>query len=189
MKRWTVLFLLLPVLFLSACAGKKDVKCEVILEEVAREIGGGSKEDALSGLPAGEVYVPGKAPGEEGYLWPFVLESLYGAHAEEAFSQIEDYAVYLSSVAEPYEIAVFRCCTVSDADGVVELCRERRDLLQTLLRDTDFRQMTDCIRIIRHGKYVVMTLTADPGKTESAARGAPNRILVPVSETARSASK
>lgn len=174
MKRWTVLFLLLPVLFLSACAGKKDVKCEVILEEIAREIGGGSKEDALSGLSAGEVYVPGKAPGEEGYLSPFVLESLYGAHAEEAFSQIEDYAVYLSSVAEPYEIAVFRCCTVSDADGVVELCRERRDLLQTLLRDTDFRQMTDCIRIIRHGKYVVMTLTADPGKTESAVRGALN---------------
>ncbi len=174
MKRWTVLFLLLPVLFLSACAGKKDVKCEVILEEIAREIGDGSKEDALSGLPAGEVYVPGKAPGEEGYLSPFVLESLYGAHAEEAFSQIEDYAVYLSSVAEPYEIAVFRCCTVSDADGVVELCRERRDLLQTLLRDTDFRQMTDCIRIIRHGKYVVMTLTADPGKTESAVRGALN---------------
>ena len=118
--------------------------------------------------------MPGKAPGEEGYLSPFVLESLYGAHAEEAFSQIEDYAVYLSSVAEPYEIAVFRCCTVSDADGVVELCRERRDLLQTLLRDTDFRQMTDCIRIIRHGKYVVMTLTADPGKTESAVRGALN---------------
>lgn len=174
MKRWTVLFLLLPVLFLSACAGKKDVKCEVILEEIAREIGDGSKEDALSGLPAGEVYVPGKAPGEEGYLSPFVLESLYGAHAEEAFSQIEDYAVYLSSVAEPYEIAVFRCCTVSDADGVVELCRERWDLLQTLLRDTDFRQMTDCIRIIRHGKYVVMTLTADPGKTESAVRGALN---------------
>lgn len=174
MKRWTVLFLLLPVLFLSACAGKKDIKCEVILEEIAREIGGGSKEDALSGLPAGEVYVPGKAPGEEGYISPFVLESLYGAHAEEAFSQIEDYAVYLSSVAEPYEIAVFRCCTVSDADGVVELCRERRDLLQTLLRDTDFRQMTDCIRIIRHGKYVVMTLTADPGKTESAVRGALN---------------
>ncbi len=176
MKRGAVLLLLLllPVLFLSACAGKKDVKCEVILEEIAREIGGGSKEDALSGLPAGEVYVPGKAPGEEGYLSPFVLESLYGAHAEEAFSQIEDYAVYLSSVAEPYEIAVFRCCTVSDADGVVELCRERRDLLQTLLRDTDFRQMTDCIRIIRHGKYVVMTLTADPGKTESAVRGALN---------------
>ena len=40
MKRWTVLFLLLPVLFLSACARKKDVKCEVILEEIAREIGG-----------------------------------------------------------------------------------------------------------------------------------------------------
>ena len=34
--------------------------------------------------------------------------------------------------------------------------------------------MTDCIRIIRHGKYVVMTLTADPGKTESAVRGALN---------------
>lgn len=175
MKRGAVLLLLLllPALFFSACAGKKDVKCRVILEEIAREIGSDSrKEDALSGLPAGEVYVPGTAPDEEGYLSPFVLESLYGAHAEEAFAQIEDYAIYLASVAEPYEIAVFRCCTVSDADGVAELCRERRDLLQTLLRDTDFRQMTDCIRIIRHGKYVVMTLTADPGKTESAVRRA-----------------
>lgn len=114
---------------------------------------------AVDSLPRGEVYHSGTVAGESGYFSPHLMATVYGETAEErCFPLIEEYAIYLSSFAEPCEIAVFRCYARSDADRIAEMCLSRIEQLRVLLAGTSYRSRVDQATVRVDGKLVVMQI-------------------------------
>ena len=109
-------------------------------------------------LPAGETYLCGAEEGSEGYLPEDTMGFMYGKDAKERFSLLEDYAIYISSFAAPYEVAVLKCRSVSDTDTLAAMCLERADCLKVLLRDTEYAELARGARIYTEGRFVVMIM-------------------------------
>ena len=123
-------------------------------------------------LPAGSTYLSQAEEGEENYLSPDTASALYGARAlEEKLPLVEEYAIYLAASA-PCEIAVFKCRSRSDTDGVAEMCLERADALGALMKGTALDGLYGQARVTKHKKYVVMILCEDHERALDAARTA-----------------
>lgn len=152
LKRMLLGVLCVISLFSVSC-GEKQIHAETLLEEL-REVSGE--------MPEGSLYLSGAEEGSDTYFSPSLRNAMYGEDAEELFSLLEEYAVYLSSFASPCEIAVFRSASVSDAERITAMCMGRADTVRVLLRQTEFRDMTDSIRVICQGKYVIMGLIPEP---------------------------
>ena len=131
MKRWLLVFISLAiVLVFCACSQPREHAEELLRREMAR----------IDGLPQGEIYYSFAVEGEVGYLSERLIATLYGPHAiHRCFPLIEEYAIYLSSFAEPCEIAVFRCYEKSDADRIAEMCLSRIDEIRISLGSIGFR--------------------------------------------------
>ena len=151
MKRFfALLSCLLLVFCISACG----------YEEAAEDILYRICSDAE--LPSGTTYLSGAPEGSSSYLAPDTLEDMYGDEAqEEVFSLVEEYAIYLSRFAKPYEVAVFKCYSVSDTDSVLEMCLERLESIKILLRDTEYAPLADTAEVYVDGKYVIMLVMGD----------------------------
>ena len=121
-------------------------------------------------LPAGVVYSPSAEVGDKEYLSPALAEALWGEDAQEGFSLLEDYSIYLSSFAKPYEIGVFVCYSATDAVRIEELCRSRADIVSVSLRQTEFFDLCQSIRICRSGRYVVFLMTPNTYESERIAK-------------------
>ena len=121
-------------------------------------------------FPAGVIYTPSAEEGEEGYLSPALMEALWGEDAEEGFSMLQDYSIYLSSFAAPYEISVFSCFSATDAMRIEELCRARADIVSVALRHTEYYGLCQSIRICRKGRNVIFLMTDHPDKAEKSAK-------------------
>ena len=120
-------------------------------------------------LPAGWSYRMGAEEGSSYYLPPSVIRANYGEDAEAILGCAEDYAIYVSSFAAPYEIAVFLARTRTHADEIAVLCLARRDLLQELLCETEYAAMADQFCIVQKGRFVIMGLTDDADAFRQAA--------------------
>ena len=134
---------------LSACERQNADTAELLAELI--EVSGE--------LPDGEIYRSDAEEGSEGYLSPYLRESLYGENAEELFETVEEYAIYLSSFVVPIEIAIFRCYSATDAHQIEAMCLNRAESLRIALRGTEFEELTDSVRVLCRGRYVVMLLT------------------------------
>ena len=151
-KGLLALLLLVACVGLGAC-GRTRRSAGEILEEL----------NALcEALPAGVCYRSGAEEGDGAYLAPSVRESLYGAEAAEIFGVVEEYAIYLSSFAMPYEVAVFRCYSATDAHRVAALCLGRADALRVALNGTPWEGHAEGAQVIARGRYVVMAMTEEP---------------------------
>ena len=111
------------------------------------------------GLPAGEIYFKGASEGEKGYFSPSLCASMYGEKAYDMLAFVEDYAIYMSSVQAPYEIAVFECFSSTDAEKIGTLCLERAEILRVLLGKTEWRALVDSASVNVSGRTVIMTVT------------------------------
>ena len=120
--------------------------------------------DECEGLPDGKLYFSGAEEGSEEYMPQGLIESLYGKESLELFEKIEEYSVYISSFALPYEMAVFCCYSASDADEITLMCASRADNIRVALRGTALESRSEGVRVSCKGKYVVMTVTDDPDK-------------------------
>lgn len=160
MKLFRVLVVVFICLCLVSCSEGETAAVD-ILGDMTRE---------LSGLPQGVVYTPDAEEGEEGYLSGALAEALYGEGTAECFALVEDYAIYLSSFASPYEIAVFKCYSRSDALRIEQMCRARADIVSVALRETEFYSLSGNIRIVRKGDTVVFCMTDEPDRSERLAR-------------------
>lgn len=121
-------------------------------------------------LPEGEIFGSDAEEGEDGFLPPTVRNAMYGEDCAEYFSLIEEYSIYLSSFASPYEIAVFKCYSGSDGLKIERMCRERKDIVGVALRDTSFYELYDDIRVVREGKYVIFIMCDAPDSLVRLAR-------------------
>ena len=155
MKLFRFIVLLLLVLCLCSCTyGEKEPAeiLSVLMEET-------------DGLPMGVIYVAGAEEGEDGYLSELMAEALYGEDATECFALVQDYSIYLSAYAAPYEIAVFKCYSSTDASRVEQLCRQRADIVSVAIRSTEFYGLCENIRIVKRGRTVVFAMTDEPEST------------------------
>ena len=95
----TVALILLLCLVLGACSCGKGRAASEILSVMC---------ERAEILPAGQVYQKGAEEGQAEYLSPAMCASLYGDGDVPAEMELmEDYAIYLSSFARPFELAVF----------------------------------------------------------------------------------
>ena len=144
----------------SGCA-RRDKRTDNSLYEICASLS----------LPAGETFLSDAKEGEANFLSRDTADSLYGKGCvERTFPLIAEYAVYISSFAEPCEVAVFKCYSRTDTDTVSEMCLERADEISVLLKNTEYASVD--ARIITRQKYVVMLLCEDTDKAAEAARKA-----------------
>ena len=150
MKRWLGLGL---ALLMCMCA------CSCSYEEKSAAVLLGEQMACTEDLPQGVIYRSGAAEGEEGYFSERLVATVYGEHAvTRCFPLLEDYAIFLSSFAEPCEIAVFRCYEKSDADRIAEMCLSRIEQMRILLTGTAFRERVDRATVRVNGTLVVMQI-------------------------------
>lgn len=109
-------------------------------------------------LPSGETYIKSAEEGSAGYLDESMIQTLYGKDGIDVFPLLEDYAIYISSFAEPYEVAVFICYSASDTDSIAELCLERMEVLKVILRDTEYFEIIEKGSVGIKGRCVIMKI-------------------------------
>ncbi len=160
MKRFCLVISFLLLFSLAACS-VSPMSTDKALSRIMEK---GEK------LPDGMIYHLGAEEGSEYYLPPSVRDSMYGDASEEIFSLLEDYSIYMSSFAKPFEIAVFKCRSKSDGRRIEAMCRDRRDIVSVALRETEFYEMCRDIRIIRDGEWVFFIMSDEPDVMARTAR-------------------
>ena len=126
-------------------------------------------------MPSGSVYFCGAEEGQEGYLSPITASVLYGEEEwKEILPLLQDYAIYISRFAAPYEAAVFKCYSRSDADAVGALFLARAESISVLIKDTDYASLTGKVSIFSRGRYVAMVFCDDPERAEESIKKALN---------------
>ena len=150
MKR-TILLLCLVTALLVSCGGR-EAEALPLLEALMESCGE---------LPAGQIYCQAAEEGMSSYLSDSRKLTLYGEKAEEVFPLVSDFAIYLSSLALPFEIAVFQCYSRTDAHLVAAMCMERGELLRVALRGTAFENREDWVCVTVKNRTVVMTAIPD----------------------------
>ena len=107
-------------------------------------------------LPVGETYICGAEEGGSGYLSPETARALYGEGADEILSLCEDFAIFLSGRPNPFEAAVFRCYSRSDAERIAKMLLERIADVKISLRNTSLAGAYDTAYVEVHGRTVIM---------------------------------
>lgn len=133
--------------------------------------------DSQAFLPAGQICrmeaLSKEAQQDEAEL----LAVLYGGGELPAeFAVINSFGIRLSSFAEPYEIAVFRCVSARDAYDVAQMCLRRIERLRVSCRETEYAPLADSARVSLCGKYVLMAICDDPLSAIEAGRRTARRI-------------
>ena len=154
--RYAVLLLVISMVFLVSC-GKKEKTASAVFDSFISEI---------EMLPEGTVFRSGSAEGSGEYLSESLCTTLYGERAvTDIFPLIEDYSIYLCSFAYPFEAAVFKCYSKSDADFVAEMCFLRGDMVKVLLHSEGVNDVE--VKVMIKGRFVAMYIGTKP---EEAAR-------------------
>ncbi len=119
--------------------------------------------DSQPNLPAGTTYRKDASLGEDGHVDNELLSVLYGnGTLPPEFEFINDFAIHLSSFAEPYELAVFHCVSERDAYDVARMCLKRTQRLAISCRETEFTTLVDNAQVTIRGKYVLIAVCDDP---------------------------
>lgn len=150
MKRFFVF--MISLIFVCTCllsCGNESTSAEEMLSSVMAK---------SKGLPAGEIYFKGAFEGEKGYFSQSLCESMYGGDAYSMLTFVEDYAIYMSSMQAPYEIAIFKCFSSTDTEKIGTLCLERAEILRVLLGKTEWRELVDSASVRVSGRTVIMTV-------------------------------
>ena len=119
-------------------------------------------------LPSGQLYLTGAEAGASEYFSDRMVSVMYGEKAKDQyFYLIGDGAVFLSSFANAFEIAVFRCYSKSDVDSICEMCFSRCDTVRSVINHQKGFENVKA-RVFFSGKYVCMYVGEDPDGAERA---------------------
>lgn len=158
MKRF-IPVLMIVLLTFSGCSKYRTADCEEILVKMLSYTEAGTRQN-------GQVFIMSAHEGSNEYFSKENKAILYGSNAvEHSFPKIEDCAIFISA-RFPEEIAVFKCYARSDIDDVVKMCVERSDELKVALRDSEWNEKAQKIKITAYGRYVLMLFTNEVEKQE-----------------------
>lgn len=153
--------ILVSLILLASCTSSASTAEEIFADVF-------EKCDSEGDIPDGVLYLSGSSEGKDSYLSESMVGVLYGSSAwEEIFPLAEDYAIYLSSFAVPFELAVFRCYSKSDTDTVGAMCLARGDGIKALINIGEFGESTR-VKVMIKGRYVAMYVGTDPDVAERA---------------------
>ncbi len=135
----------------------------------------GAMRRAEVGLPAGQIYVRLAPQDGEAYLSDELLSVIFGnGSLPPEIELIADAALYLS-YTQQREMAVFRCKSTDGTDAIAAMCLRRLDSLKSYWTDegkSDVGIDFSSARVTICGKWVILTLCADPDAVLRAARRA-----------------
>ena len=148
--------LLIPFLLLalSSCS-QKDASAEELFDVIYF---------SLSPAPDGILYLSHSDEGTRHYMSSALFSTVYGAIEENV---IEEYAIYHTSFAIPFEIAVFKCYSPSDVDRVEALCLARLDLLLRHYKGTSYESAIRSASILHKGRFVAMLICTERADTDA----------------------
>lgn len=149
--RFASVFLLaaMPLLMLVSC--KKSVSPYLLMLEFCKSFG---IEDT--------VFSPSLSEGERGFANDDFFELVF----EESADSVSDYAVvFLSSLDNVGECALFLCYSEYDALIACDTLRRRADLLKSMGTGMDVSYTQDA-KIFKSGKYAIMCALPDNERAE-----------------------
>lgn len=121
--------------------------------------------------PTGVIYFPEAGEGEDGYMSEALCSALYGEGVmPKKWDLVSDFAIYLSAMEHPFELAVFRCDSWDGAEEIAELCMRRLVVLRNYWRGSDYEAYTSGGRVVTLGRYVLMMVSSDAELLLSEAR-------------------
>ena len=145
-----IAFFLILAICLYGCA-RAEISAEEVLYSVCAELE----------LPSGETYLSFADEGSRGYFSAEKMREIYGKEAEKVFSLTSEYAVFFSSFAYPYEVAVLKCRSRSDTYAAAALLSRRADEVSIALRDTEFSDAADKGITVIKGRFVIFIRSDD----------------------------
>ena len=138
-----IAFILIVISALSLVGCKKEASAEKILDEFLLMYGG-----------EGTVYSSDKSITDEGYITEDVLSKAYVYEGDFP----KNFAILLNSrTAKGFECGVFICEGEDERATVLEMCRERLDLLSERAEEGIF---------VRSGNLVFYTTASDKKRAE-----------------------
>ena len=145
-----IVLLLAACVFLCSCVNEKK-SCEELLR-VGLEYGIDAYYDN------GCLFLKTAEEGEVFFFTQKAKKTMYGEKFLNALDATEDFAIYVSA-SSPYEMAVFKCYSRNDVDGILRMCYERADALKVGLRFGKWERASKDVLITAHKKYVVFIFT------------------------------
>lgn len=113
-------------------------------------------------LPTGVIYFPEAGEGESGFMTEALCAALYGDGVmPREWDLVSDFAIYLSAMEHPFELAVFRCDSWEGAEEIAELCMRRLVVLRNYWRGSDYEDYPSGGRVVTLGRYVLMIVSPD----------------------------
>lgn len=148
MSIFAIVFLMIS---LFSCAREDRNAVEILSSIMAK----------TEGIPVGNIYIKNAKEGEKAYFSESLCESMYGSSVFELLTLTEDFSIYMASVSAPYEIAVFKCYSSTDAEKIAAVCAKRAEALRVLLSKTEWKALCDSAKITVDGRTVIMSVTGN----------------------------
>lgn len=159
-KKALPVFLIIFAFVFVSCSERGGKSCDAVLSELLTVVGENQEKN-------GRIYLMSAYEGQIGYFSDGDKILMYGENAyEHCFPKIEDCTLYVSARI-PEEIGVFKCYSRSDTDTVAKMCLERADMIKVVLRDSQWREKSENIRVCVHGHFVLFIFSDNPQRIES----------------------
>lgn len=151
----------IPLVFLCACLVLTSVGCGGGRDRSTQSLALDLLEHSGESAERMIVYESSAQEGELSFMPESLKEDMYGKkRAKEGFGMVEEYVVYLSSDGLG-ELALFKCFSSSECDGVAAMLLERADALKVALKASPYFEKSNAIAVRIKGVYVMMAFVKD----------------------------
>ena len=161
-KKALFIFVLVICISFGSCSTKNAFSCEDILGEMLKVSGENVEGNGI-------IYFANADESTFGYLSQEDKELIYGKNrVEQLFDckKIEDYAMFFSTRGVG-EIAIFKCYSRAYTKETARMCMERADEIKVLLRNSEWREKSEGIKVVIYKEYVLMIFAEQPHKVEN----------------------
>lgn len=161
MKRFWMIFFLLPCLFLSACASSpatSDIMARAITE--------------LDDMPGSRlIYYSNANPDTEHYLDQTHATQIY-YEGFDIYALCDDFTILIGSADTPYEIHILRARASSNVPEILSALQTRKDMLQlkksTSYNPDAYEATLSSAKAYSQERYVFLLVTTDNTAAENA---------------------
>ncbi len=156
MKKIIVLLMVLILLFTVGCSGEKSFSDNLSCEDIA------AAYQSVGEKPEYEKFYRKSENNLDAFSMSLWADGLF--QECEELELLEDYAIYLGSGADTYEVTVLKAKNEQDIDVLVDLIERRKKTLQNGdkgMYDQNFETKMANSVLKTDGKFVVFLITDD----------------------------